>query len=175
MRTFAKLILTVVGVLSAGAASAEVKSSTSGGFEVASSVSVAAPPATVYAAITEPARWWDAAHSYSGDAKNLTIVARPGGCFCETLPNGGGVEHGRVVMAMPGKLLRIRGALGPLQGEAVVGTLTFDLKPDGQGTAISMSYVVGGYVRGGSEALAPMVDQVMSAQIARLKAVLDAK
>ena len=50
------------------------------------------------------------------DAKNLSIDARPGGCFCEKLPNGGGVEHARVVYVAPREVLRLSGALGPLQG-----------------------------------------------------------
>jgi uncharacterized protein YndB with AHSA1/START domain len=173
MRKFAALGLTAAIASGASAASAEVRSSSDTGFEVASTMRVAASPADVYATIAAPGRWWSSAHTYSGDAKNLTIDARPGGCFCEALPDGGGVEHGRVILAMPGRMLRIRGALGPLQGEAVVGTLTFELKPDGKQTSLTMSYVVGGYVRGGAGALALPVDQVMVEQIARLKAVLD--
>ena len=174
MRTFAALVWAATIASGASAASAEVKSSSDIGFEVASTVSVAASPADVYAAIIAPGRWWSSAHTYSEDAKNLSIDARPGGCFCEALP-GGGVEHGRVVMAMPGKMLRIRGALGPLQGEAVVGTLSFELTPEGKGTKLVMSYVVGGYVRGGAGALAAPVDHVMGEQVARLKAALDGK
>lgn len=164
----------------AGPASAEVRAVSDAGFEIASSAEVAASPAAVYAMIVAPGRWWISAHSYSGDARNLTIDARAGGCFCEALPAKAGepqgsVEHARVVFASPGKLLRLSGALGPLQAEAVTGTLTFALTPTPQGTRIDMSYVVGGYVRSGAKPLAPMVDMVMGQQLAALKKALDAR
>ena len=51
---------------------------------------------------------------------------KAGGCLCEKIPaEGGSVEHLRIVFARPGRLLRAQGGLGPLQGEAVVGTLTW--------------------------------------------------
>jgi hypothetical protein len=77
---------------------------------------------------------------------------------------------------MPPKLLRMSGALGPLQGEALVGTLTVVLKPlpDG-GTHLTWSYVVGGYMRMKVDEIAPVVDEVLVEQFNRLaKAVLAA-
>lgn len=51
------------------------------------------------------------------------------------------------------------GALGPLQAEAVTGTLTFRLDPEtDKTTRIPLEYVVGGYVRAGADTLAPKVD-----------------
>jgi hypothetical protein len=85
----------------------------------------------------------------------------------------GSVEHMRVIAAMPPKLLRLSGALGPLQGEALAGTLTVTLKPmpdRGQngGTHLTWSYVVGGYMRMNVEDIAPLVDKVMTEQFTRL-------
>ena len=69
---------------------------TPNGFLVKFEVSVNAPAAKVYDALVgQIGSWWDPEHTYSDDAKNLSIDARPGGCFCEKLPNGGGVEHSR--------------------------------------------------------------------------------
>lgn len=161
----------------AGQATAEVRSATDAGFEVASSAEIAAPPEAVYALITTPSRWWDGAHTYSGDARNMTIDAKAGGCFCEVVPSkvgDGSIEHARVVYAQPGKLLRLSGALGPLQAEAAVGTLTFTLKPTAKGTQVDMSYVAGGYLRMGSKVIAPGVDMVMGQQIAALKKAAEA-
>ncbi|MDF0541305.1 ATPase [Sphingobium sp. H39-3-25] len=156
-------------LVSAPSASATVLSSGDTGFVTESSAEVPLSPVEAYALVVTPARWWNGAHSYSGDAHNLTIDPRAGGCFCETLPAkegkpAGSVEHGRVVMAMPGATLRLSGALGPLQGEALVGTLTFSFVPVGTGTKVMMRYVVGGYVQGGAARFAPMVDQVLSEQ-----------
>lgn len=153
---------------------AEVKSATEAGFEVSAIVTVAASPGQAYAALIAPAKWWSAAHSYSGDAANLSIEPRAGGCFCEKLKNGGAVEHLRVVYVEPGRMLRLQGGLGPLQGEAAVGTLTWTIAaaPAG-GATITQSYVVAGYIRGGTAKLAAPVDAVLAEQLSRLKAHLD--
>src|SRR3984893_5474554 len=95
---------------------------------------IAASPDKVYAALIEPARWWSSDHTFSGDANNLHLEARAGGCWCETLPNGGSVMHSTVVYVNPGKTLRLRGALGPLQELAVTGALTWKLEPAPDGT-----------------------------------------
>jgi uncharacterized protein YndB with AHSA1/START domain len=168
-------VLAVVALISAGPLAAEVKSVSDHGFEVAGTAVVKAPPAEVYQALGKVGNWWSSAHTYSGDARNMTIVVEPGGCFCEAVPaQDFRIEHGRVVYAQPGKMLRLSAALGPLQAEGASGALTWALKPlpDGQ-TEISMSYVVGGYVRGGIRPLAPIVDMVMIEQLGRLKAHLD--
>ena len=62
------------------------------GFSIRHVVEVAAPPARVWDALIQPGRWWDPAHTWSGEARNLRIEPRPGGCFCEDLPDGG-VRH----------------------------------------------------------------------------------
>ena len=154
-------------------AAAEVKSVTDAGFEVSRTETIAADPAAVYAALRVPAKWWNAEHTWSGDAENLWIDAQAGGCFCEKMPDKGSIQHARIVAAQPGKQLRLTGALGPLQAEAVTGTFTWDLKPVDGGTEITQSYVVGGYVRTGAAALAPLVDQVLGQQLTRLQALLE--
>ncbi len=98
------------------AAAAEVVDSGPGGFTVRTTVHVAAPADKVYAALVQPARWWNSEHTFSGDARNLSLDAQPGGCFCETLKNGGGVRHQTVVYVDPGRVLRLRGPLGPAAG-----------------------------------------------------------
>ncbi len=55
------------------------------------------------------------------------------GCFCERFPDRqGSVEHARILYIQPPQMIRLSGALGPLQAEAVVGTLTFKLAPEGR-------------------------------------------
>ena len=85
----------------------------------------------------------------------------------------GSVEHMHVVYADPQRgVLRMVGALGPLQGEGLHGTLTITLKPVEGGTRIEWDYVVGGYMRMKSEQIAPMVDKVLGEQLQRLVALL---
>lgn len=166
----------LAALLVASPAAAEVKSSSDAGFEIVYSVTVPAPPDKAYAAIVEPALWWNKAHSWSGDARNMTIDARAGGCFCEALPaTKGSVEHGRVLFARPGVVLRLSGALGPLQNYPISGILTFEIKPSGSGSRIDVSYVVGGYVPAGIKPFAAPVDGVIGEQVARLGALLDTK
>jgi uncharacterized protein YndB with AHSA1/START domain len=161
----ARHVLAGLLLMSAGAAEAEVKSSSPIGFEVQNTRTVAAPPATAYAALGRINAWWNKDHTYSGDAANLSLVLKAGGCFCERLQGGGTVEHMRVVYARPGETLRLQGGLGPLQAEAAVGTLTFSLKAVQGGTEIKQSYIVGGFIRGGADKLAPLVDKVLAEQL----------
>jgi hypothetical protein len=113
----------------AAPAQAEVKSSGPGHFEVESRDVVEAAPAEAYAMLGRISEWWNADHSYSGDASNLNLALQAGGCFCEMLPQeGGSIEHMRVVYARPGAALRLQGGLGPLQAEAVTGTLSWTSK-----------------------------------------------
>ena len=149
-------------VLPHGAA-AEVTDVAGGGFEIVEQVHVAAAPAAVYAAVIAPARWWDSRHTFSGSAANLTLDAKAGGCWCETLPDGGSALHLTVVQVVPGKSLRLRGALGPLQGMAVEGAMTFSVKSAGTGTDLKVSYVVGGYAKDGFEGLSKAVAETGTA------------
>jgi uncharacterized protein YndB with AHSA1/START domain len=165
-------LMAIATLAAAGAAQAEVIDAQPGGFELRQSVQVAAPPETVWAALVNVGGWWASSHTYSGDARNLTLEAKPGGCWCETLP-GGGVEHLRVVYAQPAQTLRLAGGLGPLQATGGAGHLSFALKPQGGGTALTVTYAFGGYVRGGFQALAGPVDTVLSQQTARLKALAE--
>jgi len=152
----------------------EVVESTAAGFLVRNTATINAPPATVFAELTDRiGGWWDPAHTLSNDAHNLSLEAKPGGCFCERLPDGGGVQHMRVVYASPGKLLRLTGAMGPMQEAALVGTMTWSLSPAGGGTAVELSYAIGGFRAGGFRDLPTILDRVMREQLARLKAFVE--
>lgn len=174
-------ILTLAALVWPGAGLAAVTAQQQDGFAIEQGVDVAADPVAVYALLQQPGRWWNSDHSYSGDARNMTLEARVGGCFCEALPAkdglpAGSVEHARVIYAAPARTLRLVGSLGPLQAEAVTGTLTFTLKPQGAGgTRIAMTYVVGGYVRGGADTLASAVDMVLGQQLQGFKREADVR
>jgi hypothetical protein len=166
-----KLALAIL--LCAAAARAEIADAKASGFTVKIDVSLHASPAEVYSRIVRVGEWWSSQHTYSGDARNLSIDDRAMGCFCEKLPNGGTVQHMQVVLARPGKMLRMYGGLGPLQGIAAAGPMTFDLKSQEGGTRLEFSYSVSGYAPKGIASWANPVNEVLSAQIARLKAYVE--
>lgn len=157
------------GLLVAAPAAAEVTSSSPIHFDIESRVTVAATPARAYEAIGQIGAWWNGAHSYSGNAANMRLELWAGGCFCETLPDGGTVEHMHVVQVLPGRVIRMTGGLGPLQAEALTGTLTWSLRAVPEGTEISSVYLVSGHVRGDTGSYAAPVDAVLREQLERLR------
>jgi uncharacterized protein YndB with AHSA1/START domain len=147
----------------------EVISLTPSGFEVKREATVKAAPKVVFSALTERvSSWWNPQHTWSGDAKNLSIDLRPGGCFCETLPGGGGAVHMTVVNIAPPLLFRMTGALGPLQSSGVAGSLTWKLAATETGSALTLSYVVGGVMPGGLDRIGPLADVMLGEQVQRL-------
>jgi len=155
------------------ALTAAVKETTPTLFQLERTVTTTAAPSAAYTALTRVGKWWDPAHTWSGDARNLLLEPRAGGCFCEKLSDGGSVSHGRVIWAQPGKMLRLEGALGPLQDMAVIGILSFKLEPDGAGTRLTMTYRASGNFTMDSAKLAPLVDQVLGVQLERLRTFAD--
>jgi hypothetical protein len=174
MRRFAILLgLVLMGT----SANAEVVSSSETGFVSRLVVDVPASPEEAWKALIAPATWWSSEHTYSGDSANLYLDAQATGCFCELLPlpkdaaegtRRGSVEHLHVVYADAGKVLRLTGGLGPLQSEAVGGSLTITLKSVDGGTRIQWFYVVGGYARFKFPEMAVAVDKVLAQQVTRL-------
>jgi len=143
-------------------------------FVVRNAVTIAAPTARVFRALTaEVSQWWDPAHTFFGSADGLIFEPRVGGCFCERMQDGRGVEHMRVVYAEPGRMLRLTGALGPLQPMTVTGVATWTLADDASGTTLEMTYSVAGYMTGGVGTVADAVDGVLAAQLRRLKAYVE--
>ena len=158
----------LVMLLSASAHSAPQVTPT--GFVVKVEVNVNAPAAKVYDALVgQIGSWWNPEHTYSHNSKNLSIDARPGGCFCEKLPDGGGIEHLRVVYLAPPQIVRFSGALGPLQASGIVGSMTWKLTSGPDNTLIELSYSVGGFIQGGFDKIAPAVESMLNEQLNRLK------
>jgi uncharacterized protein YndB with AHSA1/START domain len=153
-------------------ARAAVVESSAAGFAIQQTVHIAAPQARIYAALITPAKWWNSEHSFSGSAANLTLDARAGGCFCEVW-NGGSVQHLIVVDAQPGKILRLRGALRPSQGQGVDGALTFTLKTNAGGTDLVLDDIMGGFMEGGLAKWPPLADAMLADQMARLKRFIE--
>jgi uncharacterized protein YndB with AHSA1/START domain len=164
----------VVAAALVSAAHAEIVDQRATGFSLQEKEQIAATPDKVYAALIDVSKWWDSAHSFSGDAKNMTLDARAGGCWCESLPkSGGSVLHMTVVYADPGKVLRLRGALGPFQSTGMDGAMNFVLTPNKQGTEIQLVYNLGGYIWGDFQAIPKSADGVLGLQLFRLKQFIE--
>ena len=149
---------------------AEVADSGANGFVVKFTLNISAPPAAVYGKLVRNVGdWWNSEHTFSGNAHNLRIEEKPQGCFCETLPNNGGMRHMEVVYVAPGKGLIMTGAMGPLNNMAATGNMVFQFEASEGGTKLSVSYAVHGYLKAGMNTVAPMVDKVLGEQLTRLK------
>lgn len=155
---------------------AEVSSKTETGFTVHHELTMTADKSEVYRHLGQIATWWSPSHTWTGKAENLSLNLQPGGLFLETLPDGGFVEHQRVVYVAPERLVRLTGALGPLQEYAVTGTLTISMTQKGdEPTRLTVDYRVSGELPGGPAQWAAVVDQVIGEQFTRLKAVAESQ
>jgi uncharacterized protein YndB with AHSA1/START domain len=167
------LLITAAAALTATAVRAEVVDAQANGFEVKRTAVLNAPADKVYAALAQPSQWWNKDHTWSGSSANLSLAPMAGGCFCEKLPNGGSVLHMTVVYAQPGQGLRLFGGLGPLQMSGATGHLGWSLVEKDGKTTLTQTYDAGGYMTGGLDKIAPVVDRVLGEQFDRLKAYVE--
>jgi hypothetical protein len=160
----------ILAGLSAATAFAEVRSVSPQGFSVKHEAAVALSPDAAYARFLEIGTWWDKSHTFSGDPKNIVIAAKPGGCWCEALPNGGFVKHMEVGSAAPGARLVFHGGLGPLHFMGATGAMTVTFAKADAGTKVSLTYHVTGYDPDNFTKLAGAVDGVLAEQLAHFAA-----
>lgn len=168
MKHEAGMLTALLALSAAGIARADVAESAADAFLVKQSTTLKGDTKRAWAALGQPQLWWDNEHTWSGKAANLSLKAEAGGCFCERW-DGGSAEHGRVVMALPEKLLRLDAELGPLQEYAFKGVLSFWLKPADDGTTLDVEYRVNGVQASGLDLFAPKVDIVIAEQVERLR------
>lgn len=163
-------------------ATAAVKDQTAAGFTLENEAVVAVDAATAWdALVNDVDRWWPKDHTWWGAESKLSIDARAGGCFCE-IDGSRQAQHLQVVFTEPGKLLRMTGGLGPLQGMGLHGVLEFRLEPvqgpDGDErrdmTRIVLHYRAGGYAPDHIGAFAAVVDGVQATQLKGLVAHIGA-
>jgi len=169
-RRLGSIVPMVMVLLGAGRARAAVADGTQAGFLIHSEAVIHAAPDSVCRALAgRIGAWWDWEHAFSGGSRNLSLDATSGGRFRESLPEGGGVRHLTVVFAFPGRMLRLIGGLGPLQGAGVAGSLTWGLSLALHGAKVVVDYSVGGCFPGGLPGVAPAVGKVLGEQFSRLK------
>jgi uncharacterized protein YndB with AHSA1/START domain len=166
-----KFVAFALALLAPSLVSADVADSAAGGFTVKIAVTIQAAPDMVYARLVHNVGdWWNSMHTFTGDARMLTIDDKPQGCFCERRLNGSGaIRHMEVINVDYGKLLVLTGMLGALQPLAATGTMTIQLAPAGDGTKLSVVYAVAGYQPSGMASWAAPVDSVLTEQFTRLK------
>jgi len=164
-----RILFVSLALLAATPASAEVLRADPHALAVRETVQLVVPPAEAMAAFVQIARWWSKDHTYSGSAANLSLEPRPGGCFCERFPDGGGVEHLRVTYVKPGEDLIMTGALGPLLSEAVTGVMSIHAQKIAGGSRLTIDYRATGFVNADAEKFAPMVDAMLGDQAKRFR------
>lgn len=152
---------------------ADVVDSSASGYTVKQSYTIQAAPQDVYKKFFLVGSWWNGQHTFSGDAHNLSIEEKAGGCFCEKMPNGGGVKHLEVMYLSPGKNIVMHGALGPLQSIAAAGSLVIQLTAADGGTKLDVVYTVTGYLPAGMNTWAAPSDGMLKGQFTRLKAYIE--
>jgi uncharacterized protein YndB with AHSA1/START domain len=165
-------MLLCAGLVAAGAR-AETSQVTAAGFVSQFREEVSVAPDVVWKTVVQLPRWWNGTHSYSGDARNLTLDAQAGGCFCERWGDGHSVQHATVLMVQGGRVLRMSGAFGPLQDMAVAGVLTIVTSAQEGKTFLRMTYRVVGQPDSALDKVATAVDQVLGEQFRRLKTMAE--
>lgn len=173
LSTPCRLLAAASLALSLVPAAAEPLQVSAGHFEVRHRAVVKATTAQVYAALTQLPRWWHPQHTWSGDARNLSLELGPGGCWCERWGDGAWAQHARVLHVQPGRMILLQAALGPLQMLPAQGLFTMVTgTQDGQ-TAVRLSYRVSGAPELALDKLAPAVDDVLGVQFKRLVSLIE--
>ena len=166
---FLAALTALVALCATPAALATAVDSSPAGFTLENSVVVQADADTAWKArVGDVEAWWPKDHSWWDADSRLSIEPRAGGCFCE-ISGDRQAQHMAVTFVEPGKLLRMTGGLGPLQGMGLHGALEFRLAPAGAGrTRITLWYRAGGYTPDDLAKFAPEVDRVQAQQLGGL-------
>ncbi len=164
-----RLALLIPALVISSPAAAEVLGASDHGFEVQQSINLVIPQPQAFAAFGQVGQWWGKDHTYSGNSARMSMQLRPGGCFCETLDGGGGIEHLRVTFVQPGERVVLTGSLGPLLYEATAGVMDVKVERIAGGSRVTMNYRAAGFAKGGAAKIAPLVDQVLGDQMKRFR------
>jgi uncharacterized protein YndB with AHSA1/START domain len=115
--------------------------------EVRLEVSIAAPPARVWAGLTRDAgRWWPREFHSRKDTKRFVVEAEVGGRVYEDAGDGEGLVWYRVIGVQAPRRLLLSGDLFPDYGGPAGLQTTFALEPEGRGTRVRFEEIVHGRV-----------------------------
>jgi hypothetical protein len=142
-------------------ASADVVSSDSTGFHIKQAHRYEDGATNAYRVFVDDIdSWWPVDHTWFGADGTLTVDPVAGGCFCE-IAGDKQAQHMTVAYVDPGRVLRLTGGLGPLQGLGLNGTMTLTFSD----SELTLEYIVSGYPSVDLTQLAPVVDKVLSLQM----------
>lgn len=159
----------LLGVTAAPFAQGEVLERGSTHYVLRQSGYSALAPAALWERLVHPARWWNPAHTYSGDARNLSLQPDAGGLWREDW-DGGAVAHGSVLLWQPPHTLRLAAPFGPLQGLGVHAVWTITITAQGDGSQVSFDETASGPPGANFKQLATAVDGVKTEALRRLLA-----
>lgn len=146
-------------------AAAEVVERSADHFVLRYAVPARGSPEDFINALEHIGEWWNPSHTYSGDARNLSLMLDVGTCFCEAMPDGSTFDHGGVEEYDPETGVLIDAALGPLRGKTTLSSWSIGWTGVNHGWELVMTYVVRGE---GLGAMADGVDAVMGEQFLRM-------
>lgn len=153
------LIAAAALALVAAPAAAEIVSRSENAFTLRYAIGAEIDPGDIPGAMEDVGQWWDDAHTYSGDAKNITVDLTPGGCWCEKLEDGTDFDHGRTVSVAPDRIV-FEAPFGPLRGKTTKAELAVTWPGVNRGWEPTWTFTVEGP---GVGAMADAVDGVMQA------------
>ena len=147
---------------------AEVVSASDTFFHIKISDDVKVTPEVAYKQLLNIGEWWSSDHTWFGDAKNMYLEVRAGGCFCEKSEMGE-VMHMQVTGVYPNAQIRMTGGLGPLQELGLHGAMTWKFVANEHGgTTITHEYRVNGGGVDDLPGLAEIVNKVQTLQVSLL-------
>lgn len=168
-----------LAVLAPGAA-AETANVSPAGFDITIRRELRTPMEKAWPSIGRIGQWWSSAHTWSGNAANMTMELAAGSCFCERWSDGQGggesVEHGRVVAVRRSDkeaLVRLQASLGPFQERPGAGILSFVVAAAENGSTLTVTYRFRGGADAGLDKVAAGVDKVIEQQADRLAKFID--
>ncbi len=164
-----KTLAAATTMLLATGAAAEIVSSSPGHFVLRHEATSTLPPDRLWQRLVDPAAWWHPDHTYSGDARNLSLDLRAGGLWLERW-DGGSVSHGQVLLVETGKTLRLSAPFGPLQAAGAYTIWTISIAPSETGSVVVFDEVASAPPPAKLDELAGAVDFVKGEAMRRLTA-----
>jgi uncharacterized protein YndB with AHSA1/START domain len=165
--SFQLLMLASLFAVISPVATADVIASSSDHYTLKQEAVSSLTPGQVWAKLIKPKTWWHPDHTYSGKSEHLSLNAEAGGLWREDWEQGS-VFHGSVLLAQPGKLLRLNAPFGPLQELGVNVVWTITILPHKEGSKIVFDEIANGTNASKLDTLAPAVNFVKTEAINRL-------
>lgn len=146
---------------------AEIVSSSDTHFVLRHEASTSLSRERLWQRLVKPADWWHPDHTYSGDARHLSLDPTAGGLWREDWL-GGSVLHGEVRYVKKGETLRLEAPFGPLQGLGAYVIWTISISDSDSGSTVTFDEVAMAPPGSDMAEMAKAVDYVKNEAIHRL-------